>query len=435
MSSALQAITEQNFDEYLQSINRCIKDLSTIRFVIDTFKSFSRDSALPGTATLKNIQDQLENNSKSIVLEKSYILFCELIGAEYYINEIASDSVPLFPLIQSISPEHVPIFPWQVIANNDFLIYKDQAENKYYEDLVGTKNEIVTEVEKNKLCRFEFDKKFLSTIAEMNKYPRSREVLSLYQTYLLSKQLFKKDFISPIRDLERKLDSGEKKEEPLNLMKLEVLNLRLSSQVKNYEIEDKSIEDLNYEEKKNNDKKLDYMPEFLFMKHYSAAQKSLETKGTLRIDQNLSNIKWKELQQRLKCFGDQLLTIKVTDLPVLLELDNIIKTSNNSERENNKLFRDVKRFFDSNDISIEEKFPTARNISNKKPGGPGLLKRITAYGGLSSFENDYTSFLNNNKNPEKAQIDSVPKLSTDGDSTPKGTLTKLDFYPDDNNSI
>ena len=220
MGSALQAITEQNFDEYLQSINRCIKDLSTIRFVIDTYKSFSRDSGSSGTTKLKNIQDQLVNNSKSIELEKSYILFCELIGAEYYINEMASDSVPLFPLIQAISPEHVPIFPWQLIANNDFLIYKDQAEKKYYEDLVGTKNEIVTEVEKNKLCRFEFDKKFLSTIAEMNKYPRSREVLSLYQTYLLSKQLFKKDFTSSKRDLERKLDSGEKKEEPLNLMKL-----------------------------------------------------------------------------------------------------------------------------------------------------------------------------------------------------------------------
>lgn len=374
----------------------------------------------------------MKKNYKSIELEKSYILFCELIGAEYYINEMASDSVPLFPLIQAISPEHVPIFPWQLIANNDFLIYKDQAEKKYYEDLVGTKNEIVTEVEKNKLCRFEFDKKFLSTIAEMNKYPRSREVLSLYQTYLLSKQLFKKDFTSSKRDLERKLDSGEKKEEPLNLMKLEVLNLRLSSQVKNYEIEDKSIENLDFEGKKNNDKKLDYMPEFLFMKYYSAAQKSLETRGTLRIDQNLSNIQWKKLQQRLKCFGDQLLTIKVTDLPVLLELDNIIKSSNIKERENNKLFRDVKRFFDSNDISIEEKFPTARNISNKKPGGPGILKRITAYGGLSFFENDYKSFLNNNMNPEKAQIDSVSQLSTDGDSTPKGELVKVDYLLEKN---
>lgn len=60
MGSALQAITEQNFDEYLQSINRCIKDLSTIRFVIDTFKSFSRDSGSSGTTKLKNIQDQLE---------------------------------------------------------------------------------------------------------------------------------------------------------------------------------------------------------------------------------------------------------------------------------------------------------------------------------------------------------------------------------------
>ena len=30
-------------------------------------------------------------------------------------------------------------------------------------------------------------------------------------------------------------------------------------------------------------------------------------------------------------------------------------------------------------------------------------------------------------NPEKAQIDSVPQLSTDGDSTPKGELVKVDY--------
>ena len=123
MDSALQKITEQNFDEYLQSINRCIKDLSTIRFVVDTFKSFSRESVSIGSANIKDIQNQLDNNFKSIELEKSYKLFCELIGAEYYENEKVNASLPpLFPLIQAILPEHVPIFPWQSITNNNFLI-------------------------------------------------------------------------------------------------------------------------------------------------------------------------------------------------------------------------------------------------------------------------------------------------------------------------
>ena len=433
MDSALQKITEQNFDEYLQSINRCIKDLSTIRFVVDTFKSFSRESVSIGSANIKDIQNQLDNNSKSIEHEKSYQLFCELIGAEYHENGKVNASLPpLFPLIQAILPEHVPIFPWQSITNNNFLIYKDHEEKKYFDDLVGTKNEIVNEVDKNKVCRFEFDKKFLSTIAEMNKYPRSREVLNLYQTYLLNRQLHKKDFISPIRELERKLDSGEIKPDSLDMMKYEILNLKLSSQVKNYEIKDKSIEGLDHEGKKNNDKKLEIMPEFLFMKYYSAAQKNLESRGTLDIDQKLSNTQWEILQQRLKCFGDQLLTLKVTYLPILLELDNIIKSSNNIERESNKLFRDVKRFFDLNEILIEKKFPTARNISNKKPGGPGILKRITAYGGLSTFEKDYKSFLKNNQNPELPQIETILQLNTDGNSTPKGELVKVDYLLEKN---
>ena len=75
MRSALKKITAENFDEYLKSINRCIKDIKTIRFVVETFKSFSRESVATGSAKIKDIQDQLEDNSISIEQEKSYTLF------------------------------------------------------------------------------------------------------------------------------------------------------------------------------------------------------------------------------------------------------------------------------------------------------------------------------------------------------------------------
>ena len=65
-------------------------------------------------------------------------------------------------------------------------------------------------------------------------------------------------------------------------------------------------------------------------------------------------------------------------------------------------------------------------ISIKKPGGPGILKRITAYGGLSTFEKDYKSFLKNNKNTGLPQIERISQLNTDGGSTTKGELAKVD---------
>ena len=40
--------------------------------------------------------------------------------------------------------------------------------------------------------------------------------------------------------------------------------------------------------------------------------------------------------------------------------------------------------------------------------------------------------MKNNKNPLKAQIQSIPQLNTDGDSTPKGELEKVDYLLEKN---
>ena len=436
MSSALQEITAENFDDYLLSINRCIKDIKTIRFVIETFKSFSRERFPTGTTKIKDIQYQLEDNSISIEQEKSYALFCGLIGAEYYIDEKVSKKVPLFPLIRAILPQHVPIFPWQSPEQNDFLLYKKSTENIYIEDLEKTKNHIVRDLEREKLCRFEFDKEFLSIINEMKKFPRSREILSLYQTYLLQKDLTKRPRNTPTKKSDRKKTLTKSK-------KLKTLipysykdpneQINLKPNVGHIKHKEISYEGCHSEdEKKRLEKNLNREAEDLFLNYYKAAKKSLDGKNVFLLDESIENVRWQELQAKLKFFGDQLLTLKEIYLPTLLEINNLITSSNNAEREKNKLFSDVKSFFASNDILIDKKFPTARNISCKKPGGPGILKRITAYGGLSIFEKDYKSFLKNNKNPEKAQIPSIPQLNTDGDSTPKAALIKVDYLLEKN---
>ena len=436
MRSALKKITAENFDEYLKSINRCIKDIKTIRFVVETFKSFSRESVATGSAKIKDIQDQLEDNSISIEQEKSYTLFCELIGAEYYIDEKMSETVPLFPLIRAILPQHVPIFPWQSLEQNDFLIYKKSTENIYLENLEKTKSLTVRDLEREKLCRFEFDKEFLSIINQMKKFPRSREILSLYQTYLIHRELNKRPRNTPTKKSSTKKPFTKSKKYDI------VIPMLMKEPIKPKSpkpfVGSVNHKDINYEgchsevEKKTLEKNLNKEAENLFLDYFYAAKKSLTGENVFLFDKKIENDRWQELQAKLKLFGDQLLTLNKIYLPILLELNNIIQSSNDAEREINKLFSDVKSFFDLNNIFIDKKFPTARNISSKKPGGSGILKRITAYGGLSVFEKDYKSFLKNNKNPLKAQIQSIPQLNTDGDSTPKGELEKVDYLLEKN---
>ena len=103
-------------------------------------------------------------------------------------------------------------------------------------------------------------------------------------------------------------------------------------------------------------------------------------------------------------FGDNLYTIEKNFKSTLIELNNFIKSKNNSEEKKNKLFREVHEFLlDRNLNPIKEdkskKFPSASQIARKKPGGPGILKKITDYGGLLKFEKEYYVYIKKIKTP------------------------------------
>ena len=126
---------------------------------------------------------------------------------------------------------------------------------------------------------------------------------------------------------------------------------------------------------------------------------------------------------------NKLFTIEKNFKSTLVELDNFIKSKNEKEEKKNKLFREIHEFLlDRNLNPIKEdnsrKFPSASQIARKKPGGSGILKKITDYGGLPKFEKEYYVYLEKNKNklkPLTKQIDP----NTLSDSVVRPTLKLL----------
>ena len=68
MASILKEITKENFEDYKNSIQRCINNLQSIFNTLDSYKLI-RNS--PQLQALKLIEGQLRGTASSIELEKS----------------------------------------------------------------------------------------------------------------------------------------------------------------------------------------------------------------------------------------------------------------------------------------------------------------------------------------------------------------------------
>ena len=397
MQNILKNISNENFNDYLSSVERCLNNLSTISFSLESYKNNIGNNK---KKALIICEGQLFGSSKSIELENSYKLYCQLIGVEYFVEGEAIDDIPLFSLIEALSPINVPLYPWQSVEDNNFLLYENSTEESYFNDLVGSKNNLVSEKEvKENSFYFKFDKKFLEIINEMKKYPRSKEVLTLFQTYLLNEEL-----------------NNSQKNPDLTFDQCEIVN----------------IKKLNITKRTQNDKNRSPESESreLFIKHFMAVKKLIELRGVSKFNKDVDDSKWIELQVKLKSFGENLLNIKNNFSTTLLD----IKKSK-TDMSNNQLYKEVKDFFQDRDLTCIEKFPTAREISGRKPGGAGILKKITQYGGLSKFEIDYRKYLEKIEAAPKAIVPKPIELKTNGSYTPPNELlllnSKIELKPND----
>ena len=395
MVRILQNISNENFNEYQNSIDRCINSVDSMSYILSTYRLIS-DNPDQGINLLIG---QLSGIKTNIENEKSYKLFCELIGAKYTDkNGEESDLIPFFLLVQSLTKETYPFFPWQNIEDNNFLVYEDEIEKSYYQELDSNKNKQV----QNSSCysfQYEFDKQFISIINEMKKYPRSKEILNLYKTFLLIEDLQKNDEIkSKFNDykvIDYKSPFLDKGSRPFNE---EILNKRK-------------------DEYKNK-------PKELFLKHFLETMKNLQSQGKINMKLEMDDLQWISLQDKLRQFGGKLLQILSEHKFTLRDIELFTESQEEKKNLSFKLFKD---FYDllTNTPGIEISFaleggvlPTAREISRIRPGGPGILKRINKYGGLTKFKKNFIPYILQEMKPKKVvelEDDNSLKITTELD--------------------
>ncbi len=442
MNSNINKITKSNFHEYITSIELCIKNLNSIFFILQSFQSIRKD---PHIAAIQLLNTQLEGATNSIETQKAYKLFCELIGAYYVINDQREDKVPVLILAEAITSQNVPLMPWQNLEDNGFLVYNDDSEEIYYQDLEGSKNKVIKDINEYSFT-FSFDKKYLSVIKEMRNHPRSREILTLYQNLLLINDLnkykrssenlnnYKKQFLKKeinedeFRNKSKDYFFENNEELKYKSLMFDEHKIVVNSATNSH---NKTLKEL---EEKDEDKKFKIASKKvrnLFEYHFVATKKMLEERGTINFDNKIPISNWNILHEKLIIFGDNLFTIEKNFKSTLIELDNHIKSNNNKEEEKkNKLFREVHEFLIDRDLDPlkdvnNKKFPSASKISRKKPGGPGILKRITEYGGLPKFEKEYYVFREKNKFPQMS-LGKEADLNTVSDSVIRPSLKKLE---------
>ena len=104
MQNILKNISNENFNDYLSSVERCLNNLSTISLSLEFYKNNIGNNK---KKALTICEGQLIASSKCIELENSYKLYCQLIGVEYFDEGEAIDDIPLFPLIEAFHPTEI----------------------------------------------------------------------------------------------------------------------------------------------------------------------------------------------------------------------------------------------------------------------------------------------------------------------------------------
>ena len=428
MVSLFNEVNNENLKEYINSIEKCRLNLTTTFYILESY-GVIRNNPEEG---INLLIAQLDGISKVIESEKSYQLFCELIGANFYIGEELVENIPLFQLIKGISEDTFPFYPWQS-KETCTVVYEDNIEELFINDLENTKDKIVDP--KNFLLEYDFDKTFLAVINEMKKFPRSREILNLYQTILLMKDFGVNEeninhFKSSFGEEDMKSDfftSFEKliKEAVEKGYKTFFENLRIN--YSRNKLTDNSDEGV----KQFIDETVNRTPRALFLAHFYAAGINISEKINLKLIGELNESGFKDLQKLLLKFGQELLKIKNKFGSTLDEINNYYHSKDEKDKELNELVKDVLIFFKNRDYDLEKNnFPTSRKLSSMLPGGPGIRKRINKLGGLTSFKQYFQNYIKNiqEKKYVEPNLDSSPrtKKSSTGIENKKSEKVNLE---------
>ncbi len=344
MTIKLVDLTTEDIKNINASMKRCIGFLDHI------------DALLKLSLNKKTAEEREKLNFSfpvnSIENEPGYLIFLEMIGATFtapedYIEIMKSKPegfVPLAYVLPAMTKEAVPVYPWNSI-NETKVLYKKEVEDLYKkldQNALEHKSEL-----KDQYGRVNFPAEFESYMAQLSEFPRSREIIAVYSSYLIAKELgINVNLIEPFSSQE------------------------ISSETK----DGKKINDVGILLKE------------LLCSHYQ----NIKEKKKIILPKNTdpSHPYWGALLDTAKSLTMKFIILESENHTAL----NIIRKDASELKEKSKpeisipknklelLFSELIEFFDKNNISYREddeiRFPLVKEIK-KLEGGPKLIKKIT----------------------------------------------------------
>jgi len=366
MIKDFRELSIEDLSEIINSFDNCLGYLDHIDALLKIYSNASTKKEK------ENINFGFPINK--LEMEKAYYMFLKMIGAEYTtdnkdeINNKPDGYVPFGRLLPALKWNNRAVLPWKSFQFNKNL-YIQETEEIYLELGEMSKLPNIHKADNVEIQGYlEFDSLHEIVIGAMKEYPRSNEVLILYEQYLIAKSLNK---------------------DP-KLMRI------LLNNEKSIDIEKLFIS--HYEKIKNNIKKNDLLP-----------------KKTL-----VSDKKWQDLLNKANIFLDKVVQIEIDNKDTLDSIRKVDKQESEEFKpkditvefkEKNVievLMEDLHQFFKKHKIKTtingEYIFPKIRAI---KPfsQGPTLIGRIaTGDGkdirGVAAISREYKNYLDKIENPD-----------------------------------
>ena len=340
MTTKLVDLKKEDILSIIASMQRCIGFIDHI----DALLKLSLFKSKPEEREKLNFSFPVT----SIENEPGYLIFLEMIGAEFEPDEDLIETMkskpegfaPLAYLLPAITKENIPGYPWNSI-NETKVIYKEEIED-LYKKLDQKAKDYKTKIE-DQLGRVNFPAEFESYIAQLREFPRSREILTIYSNYLLAKDLG--------------------------------YNVNLMEPYTTKELPESNLNDAGK------------ILEELFYSHFKRIK--TEKKITIPKYTDSSEPHWENLLGVARTLANRLLTLESENHNALqiirkdaseLKNKSLPKISKPSNKLDN-LYEELKDFFDKNKISYRDKdkkikFPLVKDFK-KLEGGPKFIKKIT----------------------------------------------------------
>ena len=362
IDSTNQANYEIDFRDLDESILRkVIKNMNdcgeSIQGLAGALGVFSEIKAVENTEFMV---DSINLIIQKIEQSDGFKSFIKLYQIKFIENDGTSRDATLFEIIEGINEMMAPQLPW-IIPKGFFLFKKDKEE--VLKEQKNIQNFKLENDDIYGVVHF-FDSEHDLILREMQTQSnRSQDVFNMY----------------------------------INSIILEKFN----SQLPNSEKIKTSIDYLNDGKiiGSNTDPKIDgksinnYLEELFFM-HYDDAKARIKNADLLPKKIDPKNSIWIDFENAGNKLKNSILKFKSEKIQLLRQFKS---------KDEDNLLRETREFLIKNGLK-ELPLPTLQELSEKKPGGPGLVKKIGDAGGIKKFQSSYFRWINQKSIEEKERL-------------------------------